>query len=497
MRPRACYKFPIFSLLPALSISASLAFGQAEDNNEPSADNPKRGLPFASRVDEQAPADLKELRWMLSQLDKESGKKDPLADYVEKPSSIEERAKRAEWKEDDEAYATPKLFKQSASNYASPDLQPDLAKRNPPAQSGSTNSSTNEPTQRARVESIYDSCYVPVLKRAPIPTKLVSSTPNQSALRQEVPFNSQPLTLPGLGGQGQPAFAAPPPTFTNPGMAPPGMAPPGMAPPGMAPPGMAPPGMAPPGMVNPGAVNPGFANPGAVNPALVNPSMVNPVLPNGAVGGVNNGLGGVAATAPTYNPPGTGAAPYVSPSTVAPGPYTGIPAPAPSNPMIIPSPSGYTNTPLSGVGNAPGVGMVMPAPPATYAPANGSGMGGNQRPTYDSTTGIVNTQPFVSAPPCQKDARYMVSPTVYRQNVGCNTCSTQPYAPTSGSGSPFSYVPTTSFPGAFNGYASQYRPLIGLGQDVRKAQLGRGIIGQPVAYMPSQPLRNVLRYLFP
>ncbi len=91
----------------------------------------------------------------------------------------------------------------------------------------------------------------------------------------------------------------------------------------------------------------------------------------------------------------------------------------------------------------------------------------------------------------------MVSPTVYRQSVGCNSCGGQPYAPMSGSGSPFSYTPPTYFPGAFNGYASQYRPLIGLGQDVRQAQLGRGIIGQPVAYMPSQPLRNVLRYLFP
>lgn len=455
MRPRACSKFLIFSLLPSLSIGSSLAFGQAEDKNaSSSSDKQNRGLQFASRVDDQAPADLKELRWMLSQLEKESGKKDPLADYVEKPSSMEERAKRTEWKEDDEAYATPKLFKQAANNYASPDLQPNLAGRIPTTPAA-TEPSTNEPTQRARVESVYDSCYVPILKRVPISTKLVSSNPNQSAFRQEVPFNSQPVTLPGLSGQGQPAFGAPSPGFTN-----------------------------------PLPVNPSLGNPGAVNPG-----MMNPVLPSAGVGGVNNGLGGVAATPPTYNPPGTGAAPYVSPSTIAPGPYAGVPAAAPSNTLITPSPSGYTNTPLSGVGNSPGAGMVMPAPPATYAPANG--LGGNQRPAYDSGTGIVNTQPFVNAPPCQKDARYMVSPTVYRQNVGCNTCSSQPYAPTGGSGSPFNYVPTTYFPGAFNGYASQYRPLIGLGQDVRQAQLGRGIVGQPVAYMPSQPLRNVLRYLFP
>ena len=455
MRTRACNKFLIFSLLPSLSFGGSLAFGQADDENAPSSDNQKRGLQFASRVDDQAPADLKELRWMLSQIEKESGKNDPLADYVEKPSSIEERAKRTEWKEDDEAHVTPKLFKQAANNYASPDLQPDLSSRSPLAPSGAENSTDKEPIQRARVESVYDSCYVPILKRVPISTKLVSSTPNQSAFRQEVPFNSQPVTLPGLSGQGQPTFGAPPPGFANPPL----------------------------------------GNPGIVNPSAANPGMINPVLPNAGVGGVNNGLGGVAATPPTYNPPGTGAAPYASPSTIQPGPYVGVPTAPPSNTLISPSPSGYTNTPLSGVGNVPAAGMVMPAPPATYAPANG--LGGNQRPAYDSGTGIVNSQPFVSAPPCQKDARYMVSPTVYRQNVGCNTCGSQPYAPTGGSGSPFSYVPTTYFPGAFNGYASQYRPLIGLGQDVRQAQLGRGIIGQPVAYMPSQPLRNVLRYLFP
>ncbi|MCU0718994.1 MAG: hypothetical protein MUC83_04765 [Pirellula sp.] len=438
MRPRAFNKFLILSLLPSLSVNGSLAFGQTDDKSASSTRTNTTGLQFSSRNDEQAPADLKELRWMLSQIQKEKGVKDPLADYVEKPSSIEERAKRSDWKEDDEAHATPKLFKQSASNYVSPDLQPNLAIRKATDQTGPANPSNEEPNRRARVESVYDSCYIPILNRAPIPTKLVSSNSNQTALRQEVPFSSQPTTLPGLPGPGMPAFN--PPT---------------------------------------------------------NPGPVVPVLPNNGGGGFNNGLGGAAATAPTYNPPVTGAPSYSSPSTMAPGPYMGNPIASPSPTLINPSPPGYSNNPTGGLGNAPGGGLVAPAPPATYLPPGGMGVGGMQTPTYDSRTGIVNTQPFVSAPPCQKDARYMVSPTVYRQNVGCNTCGNQSYAPNAGTGSPFSYVPTTYFPGAFNGYASQYRPLIGLGQDVRSAQLGRGIIGQPVAYMPSQPLRNVLRYLFP
>jgi len=42
-----------------------------------------------------------------------------------------------------------------------------------------------------------------------------------------------------------------------------------------------------------------------------------------------------------------------------------------------------------------------------------------------------------------------------------------------------------------------YRPLFTLGQDTYNAQLGRGIVGQPTAYVPGQPMRNFLRYLSP
>lgn len=439
MRPRTRTKLPIFLLLPSLSLGGSIVLGQAGEKKDDKAQSTNGSfLQFNARSDENAPADLKELRWMLSQIETEKGKKDPLADYVEKPSSLEERAKRSDWKEDDEAHATPKLFKPSANDYSSPNLQPNLALRKEKDNADTSNaarSSAVAPMQRARVESVYDSCYVPILKRAPISAKLVSSNTDRTSFQPEIPFTSQPATLPGLGNTGLPPF-------------------------------------------------------GGNAPVLPSPTISNPVLPNNGLGGTNNGFGGAAATVPTYNPAPNAPGNYSSP------PPVGLGSPS-SNPLINPSPSGYTNTPLSGAGNSLGGGVVMPAPPASYAPPNGLGTGGVQQPSYDSRPGIVNSQPFVSAPPCQKDARYMVSPTVYRQSVGCNSCGGQPYAPMSGGGSPFSYTPPTYFPGAFNGYASQYRPLIGLGQDVRQAQLGRGIIGQPVAYMPSQPLRNVLRYLFP
>lgn len=44
---------------------------------------------------------------------------------------------------------------------------------------------------------------------------------------------------------------------------------------------------------------------------------------------------------------------------------------------------------------------------------------------------------------------------------------------------------------------SGYRPLFSLGQENYNVQIGRGIIGQPTVYVPGQPVRNFMRYLFP
>jgi hypothetical protein len=41
-----------------------------------------------------------------------------------------------------------------------------------------------------------------------------------------------------------------------------------------------------------------------------------------------------------------------------------------------------------------------------------------------------------------------------------------------------------------------YVPVVGFGQGAN-AQLGRGLYGQPTAYVDGQPVRNFLRYIFP
>ncbi len=153
---------------------------------------------------------------------------------------------------------------------------------------------------------------------------------------------------------------------------------------------------------------------------------------------------------------------------------------------------------------------IMPGPPVTYAvpgtpgtimPGNGLPYNPTNLPTYPPRgSTIINGEPFVTAAPCQFDAYYMVEPTVSMQNPGVGGCG-QAVGP-SYPGIPGNIVPPTVMPnqappGIYSPNNSGFRPLLGFGQDNYNVQLGRGIIGQPVAYVPGQLFRNFLRYIFP
>jgi len=240
---------------------------------------------------------------------------------------------------------------------------------------------------------------------------------------------------------------------------------------------------------NPSAiVAPGVPyNPQPILPDATNPPVLpfasggvpqnNPVvpLPNYTTSIPNNIPLGTTINPPLINPPLNSPIPYYNPSTYSNQPQI-------YNPNV---PMGV-NPSLSG-------GVPMRSP-------NESVM-----PSYPRSSSIVNGAPFVSSPPCQFDASYMVSRSVYRQSVdpcaspsrgASNEYAPSPYA-TQPSGSPFSYVPPTAMAGSNNGYNSGYRSLVGFGQTLNNAQLGRGIVGQPVAYVDRQPVRNFFRYFFP
>ena len=75
------------------------------------------------------------------------------------------------------------------------------------------------------------------------------------------------------------------------------------------------------------------------------------------------------------------------------------------------------------------------------------------------------------------------------------------YAPTTGYIAPPSQIAAPfAAPGQFtaiSGNAAPLPSLFTLGQQNNPVQVGQGIIGQPVAYVPGQTIRNFFRYLFP
>ena len=189
----------------------------------------------------------------------------------------------------------------------------------------------------------------------------------------------------------------------------------------------------------------------------------------------NNVPSGTTINSPLNNPPLNNPVPYYNPSTFNNQPQV-------YNPNV---PMGV-NPGLSG-------GVPMRSPNESIMP------------NYSRSSSIVNGAPFVSGPPCQFDASYMVSRNAYRQSGdpcaqptrgAANAYAPIPYA-TQPSGSPFSYVPPTAMPTSNYGYDSGYRSLVGFGQTLNNAHLGRGIVGQPVAYVDRQPIRNFFRYIFP
>lgn len=104
----------------------------------------------------------------------------------------------------------------------------------------------------------------------------------------------------------------------------------------------------------------------------------------------------------------------------------------------------------------------------------------------------------------QVAANTAVLPPQYQSTVGIQPISYQAlqpgyncvpgYAP--GAIAPPTLPPNLT-PQLYTPDNSGYRPLFSLGQENYNVQIGRGIIGQPTVYVPGQPVRNFMRYIFP
>ncbi|QEF98565.1 hypothetical protein Mal15_26180 [Stieleria maiorica] len=183
--------------------------------------------------------------------------------------------------------------------------------------------------------------------------------------------------------------------------------------------------------------------------------------------------------------PGQGAAipnstPFPDAATAPPRalPAPGNPyAPSPSDLDQIPQPSLETNA-FARMDNC-----RLITPPSTYMAASAfdGGCGQLMPVTYSSPgCGPVTQVPITQAPIIQ-------SPGTLPAEI-----------PSTATIPPVSVLPpTTSQPLALPSSAAPARSLITLGQQNYMVQVGQGLWGQPVAYVPGQGIRNWIRYLFP
>lgn len=248
---------------------------------------------------------------------------------------------------------------------------------------------------------------------------------------------------------------------------------------------------------------PPVALPSVGVPSVGVPSGIPSNVPSGIPSSIPSGIpvGGVSGVAPATMPSGA------VPTAVYPAPPS----------YVVPVPTG--SVPTGPVGSVAGASVAG----GGYPVGGVNGYVGSPMPTYSRAGTFVNSAPFVTPAPASVDARWMVSPAVWQQaSRGVNDPNCVPASGVQwggnpvagGSGvvgvvpnaglvpaatrSPFAYAPPAAMPPA-TVYAPAnggYVPLVGFGQGAN-AQLGRGLYGQPTAYVDGQPVRNFLRYIFP
>ncbi len=209
------------------------------------------------------------------------------------------------------------------------------------------------------------------------------------------------------------------------------------------------------------------------------------MTPGNTIGANNGGLsgGGMAlppnmTQAPPALPPSTSTPPtIVSPpaTTVLPGFGAQPPATNSLPSSVPPVPNGVAPLPVNASG-VPGSGDYAPMVP----PQLGTGYA------------TVNNCNCVTAP-----SGYVAASV----NPGCAPVG---YQGPAGYQGPVTYQPPPQAVAAVapvatppSGAGIPRGALISFGQPLNPVQVGQGIVGQPVAYVPGQKIRNCIRYFFP
>ena len=224
----------------------------------------------------------------------------------------------------------------------------------------------------------------------------------------------------------------------------------------------------------------------------------------------------VQPSAPGYSLPPSSSLPV--PLQAAPlGP---IASPPTSNPQGL-SPRNTQSLPLN-----PNLGTTSPAPsvPGYSQPMTPVPQGRFASPGQPARSAVpLGSSDYAAIPAPQLEnafatidnCRNISAPSTYRA-AGVFGCGTPLTYGTPGYAAPAAYVPppaqfapaitlppgATIAPVAIAGSLPPvipgnpgYRPLISFGQEANPVQVGQGLLGQPVAYVPGQRFRNALRYI--
>ena len=153
-------------------------------------------------------------------------------------------------------------------------------------------------------------------------------------------------------------------------------------------------------------------------------------------------------------------------------------------------------------------------PPVMPMPTNQSGVALPVNPTLPTQSIVVGgdmqpmPQPQLGNRFATIDNCALVSPPSdysAASGCGCGTVVPQSYEAPQPTAAPVTYspaevavpvvVPATTPSNAKLG--APMRSMVTFGQERNPVQLGQGLVGQPVAYVPGQPFRNWLRYFSP
>ncbi len=156
-------------------------------------------------------------------------------------------------------------------------------------------------------------------------------------------------------------------------------------------------------------------------------------------------------------------------------------------PQLVPAQFASTSSVIPPA-NAAAQGLRQAAPPANLIATQAT------MPNYVGAAPPAYLTAQQAALPQYRYPQPGIYPTAYQ------CAQPAPSFPSTGA-VPGGYIPPTLppnlTPNLYTPNNAGYRPLFSLGQENYNVQLGRGIIGQPTAYVPGQHIRNFLRYLSP